>query len=62
MRVLHCPRCALRFEAASELADHLAHDHPSFHAGATTVEDDLLAACHCRHHAEPVRSEHLPAA
>lgn len=51
MRVLHCPRCEVRFLIAAELTDHISLDHPDFHATATSAENDLLAACHCHHHA-----------
>ena len=49
MEALQCPRCALRFQYANELRDHLSHDHPAFRAHATTVTADLLDACHCHH-------------
>ena len=29
MEALQCPRCALRFQYANELRDHLEHEHPS---------------------------------
>ena len=50
MTALQCPRCQLRFVTGAELRSHLEVDHPSFHAGATTVDEDLLGACHCHHH------------
>ncbi len=50
MSALQCPDCDLRFAFASELVDHLRRDHPDFHANPGSVEEDLLAACHCHHH------------
>lgn len=55
MDALQCPRCALRFRLANELRDHLDHDHPAFRSTASSVTDDLLAACHC-HHRHPTRN------
>lgn len=31
MTVHQCPKCELRFTYQTELDDHCAHDHPSFH-------------------------------
>jgi hypothetical protein len=53
METLQCPRCALRFRFASELRDHLDHDHSEFEVHAKTTSADLLDACHC-HHQHPV--------
>ncbi|HET7482284.1 MAG TPA: hypothetical protein VFK89_05425 [Actinomycetota bacterium] len=50
MHVVQCPKCELRLATPSELQDHLSTDHPDFRSAATSVEDDLLAACHCHAH------------
>jgi hypothetical protein len=49
MDALQCPRCPVRFRYASELRDHLEHDHPDFRARPTDAAEDLLEACHCHH-------------
>jgi hypothetical protein len=49
MDALQCPRCPVRFRFASELRDHLEHDHPGFRARPTDATEDLLDACHCNH-------------
>ena len=46
MDVLQCPECPLRFTNASELEQHLALDHPEFHAEAQRSEDSIVAAVH----------------
>lgn len=49
MDVLQCPECPLRFVSASELEQHLALDHPQFHAEALRSEDSIVAAVHKAH-------------
>ena len=46
MDVLQCPECPLRFMNASELEQHLALDHPDFHAEAEHVDDSIVVAVH----------------
>lgn len=36
-KVFHCPRCALRFAARTELEYHLREDHRSFRRGSYEV-------------------------
>jgi hypothetical protein len=31
MSIHQCPKCELRFTWKTELDDHCAHDHPTFH-------------------------------
>jgi hypothetical protein len=51
MPVFQCPDCNLRFLFASELDQHIADEHPDFHADPKSVEDSLLAASRRRRHA-----------
>ena len=46
MDVIQCPECPLKFMTASELEQHLAFDHPDFHAEAQRSEDSIVAAVH----------------
>lgn len=46
MDVIQCPECPLKFTNASELEQHLALDHPEFHAEALRSEDSIVAAVH----------------
>jgi len=39
--VHQCSHCELRFTSTAELDDHLACDHPEFHAEFRTPEDAL---------------------
>jgi uncharacterized C2H2 Zn-finger protein len=39
MEVLQCPVCDLRFRNESELDQHIAIDHPDFHARRKSIED-----------------------
>lgn len=57
MDVLQCPECPLRFITASELEQHLALDHPEFHAEAKRSEDSIVAAVH---RAQQRRKHHEP--
>jgi hypothetical protein len=49
MDVIQCPECPLRFLNASELEQHLALEHPEFHAEAQKAEDGIVAAVHRAH-------------
>ena len=44
--VYQCPECELRFVTPSELEQHIAVDHPEFHAEWKSVDDPLLKAHH----------------
>lgn len=48
MDVYQCPECELRFLTPSELEQHIAIDHPQFHAEVLSV-DDPLAKIHHRY-------------
>jgi hypothetical protein len=50
MDVLQCPECELRFRSPSELDQHLAIDHPEFHARSRSLEDIEFSAARRRKH------------
>lgn len=59
MTVLQCPECELRFLFASELEEHLATEHPDFHAEGRNVSEAELSAARrrrqIRHEPHPER-------
>jgi hypothetical protein len=50
MDVIQCPECELRFLSPAELDQHLALDHPEFHARHRRMDDNELSGVRRRKH------------
>lgn len=55
METFQCPECELRFRFPKELEDHIALDHPDFHAEPKSVSAALMAASGRRSHPRHTR-------
>jgi hypothetical protein len=50
MDVIQCPECELRFLSPAELDQHLAFDHPEFHARHRRMDENELSEARRRKH------------